>query len=80
MRKNIFFIVILTIIVLGSSLILFVYKMSCSPSHHKGIIMERNLIFENMEIWMNKTFFILLCTIILSIIILTIFYIKNKRK
>lgn len=80
MRTNIFIVLALTIIVIGSSLVLFVYKMSWFPPHHRNLIMERNIIFSNMAIWMNRTYLIIIGIIILVVIILILLNYINKEK
>lgn len=80
MKTNIFILLALTVIIFGSSLVLFVYKISWFPPHHRNMIIERNIIFSNMTVWMNKTYLIIFIIIILVVIILIVYnYIKKEK-
>lgn len=81
MKSNIFIIVIFTVIIFGSSLVLFVYKMSWFPPHHREMIMERKIIFNNMAIWIGRTYLVIISIIILIVIGLKIYdyFIKEKN-
>lgn len=80
MRTKIFILLALTVIIFGGSLVLFVYKMSWFPPHHRNMVMERNIIFSNMQVWISKTYLIIFSIILLIAIILIIYNYLNKEK
>ena len=68
--KNLFS-TLLTIlaIIIGGSLILFIFRLIWSPPGNMGMMMTRGTMYNHMGMWMMGTFFFIILVLIIILII-----------